>query len=101
MDYVLITYTHEEDDEPQYVYSELDGHRREVRRVEFYPGGLCFAYGNERGNCEALAAEPFPRDLRDLNRPGEAEARAISRSLFQEVWNQAAERPDGFLGMFF
>ena len=36
-----------------------------------------------------------------LNRPGEVEVRAIPRQLFIEVWNQAQERPDGFMGMFY
>ena len=44
---------------------------------------------------------PFPEDLRTLNRPGEVEVRAIPRQLFIEVWNQAQERPDGFMGMFY
>ena len=29
------------------------------------------------------------------------EVRAIPRQLFIEVWNQAQERPDGFMGMFY
>ena len=33
----------EEDDEPNFVYSELDSGRLETRRVEFYPNGICFA----------------------------------------------------------
>ncbi len=101
MQYVLLERTHELEDEPIYVYSELDERRCETRRVEFYRGGLCFAYGEERGGCDALSPEPFPEDLRALNRPGEIQARAIPRPLFQEVWNQSAERPDGFMGMFF
>ena len=36
-----------------------------------------------------------------LNVPGEVTARTIPASVFREVWDQAAERPDGFMGMFF
>ena len=101
MTYVWITYHHNEEDEPSEVYSELDENRLEVRTVEFFRNGLSFSYGEERGNFDALSKEPFPEDLRALNVSGEQEARAISRSFFQEIWNQAQERPDGFMGMFF
>ena len=65
----------EEDDEPNFVYSELDSGR--------------------------LNPEPFPENLRELNHPGEVEVRSIPRQMFVEVWTQAQERPDGFMGMFF
>ena len=103
MRYVAAEWDHDLDDEPYLVYSELDGSRRETRRVEFYRNGITFSYGGERGNEGALAPEPFPEDLRDLPPPGEEgdfSAREISPGLFYEIWNQAQERPDGFMGMF-
>ena len=100
MIYVLLEYESPEEDEPRLVYAQLDDGRREIRRVEFYPNGLSFAYGGERGHEEALSPEPFPEDLRTLNRPGEVSARAIPASVFQTVWGQAQERPDGLFGMF-
>ncbi len=100
MNYVLTEWDHDLDDEPYLVYSELDGDRMEVRKVEFFRNGICFSYGGERGNEGALSKVPFPEDLRTA--AGEAgECRSISRQLFQEIWNQAQERPDGFMGMFF
>lgn len=104
MRYVLAEWDHDLDDEPYLVYSELDDSRREVRRVEFYRNGITFSYGGERGNEGALSSDPFPEDLRDLPPPdGEWDfsAREISPGLFYEIWNQAQERPDGFMGMFF
>lgn len=101
MNYVWITYHREEDDEPSEVYFELDENRTEVRKVEFFRNSLCFSYGEERGSFDALSKEPFPEDLRSLNLEGERDVKAISRSFFQEIWNQAQERPDGFMGMFF
>lgn len=102
MKYVLAEWDHELDDEPYQIYSELDGARREIRRVEFYRNGVTFSYGGERGNEGALEPEPFPEDLRDLQmEEGDFTAREISPSLFYEIWNQAQERPDGFMGMFF
>lgn len=104
MRYLLAEWEHDLDDEPYRIYSELDGGRRETRRVEFYRNGITFSYGGERGNEGALAPEPFPEDLRELRPPEDGEgdyvAREISPGLFWEVWNQAQERPDGFMGMF-
>ena len=100
MTYLLVEYESPEEDEPALVYSQLDGARREVRRVEFYPGGMCFACGGERGREEALSPDPFPEDPRDLCRPGQVTARAIPASAFQAVWGQAQELPDGFFGLF-
>ena len=102
MQYVLVEWDHDLDDEPYRIYSELDDSRCEVRKVEFFRNGICFSYGAERGNQGALSGVPFPEDLRTLTgEAGECRARSISRQLFQEIWNQAQERPDGFMGMFF
>lgn len=101
MKYVLVEWDHDLDDEPYLIYSELDHSRRETRRVEFYRNGITFSYGGERGNEGALSADPFPEDLRDLPSPeGDFSAHEISPSLFYEIWNQAQERPDGFMGLF-
>lgn len=107
MQYVLVEWDHDLDDEPYRIYSELDDSRCEVRRVEFFRNGICFSYGAERGNSEALADVPFPEDLREIESASEDlqgesfTAGYISPQLFYEIWNQAQERPDGFMGMFF
>ena len=102
MEYVLTEWDHDLDDEPYLVYSELDDGRMERRKVEFFRNGICFSYGAERGNQGALSGVPFPEDLRTVTgEAGECRAMSISRQLFQEIWNQAQERPDGFMGMFF
>ena len=83
MRYLLAEWTHQEEDEPYLIYSEMDEERRETRRVEFYRNGITFSYGGERGNEGALRREPFPEDLRDLQTPeGELSAREISPGLF-------------------
>ena len=101
MTYVWVKYLKADEDEPCEVYSELDENRLETRKVEFFNNGICFSYGEERGNYDALSKVPFPKDLRALNFTGEQEARDISYQFFQEIWNQAQERPDGFMSMFF
>lgn len=104
MEYVMAEWDHDLDDEPYRIYYELDGSRREVRRVEFYRNGITFSYGGERGSEDALSPDPFPADLREFHpEPDEGvfTARNISPGLFYEIWNQAQERPDGFMGLFF
>ena len=100
MTYVLVTHLIHQEDDPSEVYSEMDENRMEVRRLEFYQNGIHFQYGEENGNCEALAKEPFPEDLGTLNRPGEVAAQVISARTFWDAWNQALESPSGFMGIF-
>ena len=58
MEYVIKELLHpEEDDEANFIYSELDSQRRETRRVEFYPSGMCFAYGGDMGQDRRREAE--------------------------------------------
>ena len=70
MSYVLIEQNLEEEDEPRFIYAELDSGRREVRRVEFYPNGLCFAYGGDYGREEALSPAPYPETTISRLYPG-------------------------------
>lgn len=101
MEYILIERTHDEIDEPNKIYSEIDRDRMETRRVEFYPSGLCFAYGEEHGHEEALKQTPFPTDLHELETEEDTCARTIPRSIFREIWDHAAESPDSLMDMFF
>ena len=101
MEYILIERIHEEIDEPNKIYSELDRDRMETRRVEFYPSGMCFAYGDEHGHEEVLAKEPFPTDLRELETDEDTKAHTISRQIFREIWEHAAETPDSIMTLFF
>ena len=74
MEYIVKELLHpEEDDEARYVYSELDSERKETRRVEFYPGGVCFSYGGDMGHDEVLDPTPFPAELRTPRRVRGAE----------------------------
>ena len=48
MDYVLLEWDHDLDDEPYLVYSELDEKRMERRKVEFFRGEIGRASCRER-----------------------------------------------------
>ena len=91
----------EEDDEPNFVYSELDSGRLETRRVEFYPNGICFAYGGDMGHEEVLNPEPFPENLRELNHPGEVEVRSIPRRCSLRCGRRPRSGPTALWGCSF
>ena len=99
MQYLWFTYQNVDEDEPTEVYVEMDNDRMETRRVEFFLGGLCFSYGEERGQEDALRQEPYPENIRSLNGDN-VEVKTISPGFFREIWNQAQERPDGFMSLF-
>lgn len=101
MEYICREFFDPQEDEPRLIYSELDEARREVRRVEFYPGGFCFACGGDRGQAGALRREPFPPELRQLTRPGVSEARSVSGRVFSEIWLQAQAQPESFMQLFY
>lgn len=99
MEYLLIENPAAEADEPVQVFAELDEQRRERKRVEFYAGGVCFSYGEERGREHLLRQEPYPREL-SLLCQGDTVCHVIPSSTFFHAWSQSGELPDGFQAMF-
>jgi len=99
MTYLWFTYRNGEEDDPTEMYVELDRDRMETRRVEFFQGGVCFSYGEEKGHEEVLSREPYPENIYSLN-TDDVEVKPITPGFFREIWNQALERPDGFLSLF-
>ena len=99
MEYLLMENPKAEADEPVQVFAELGDDRRERKRVEFYAGGVCFSYGEERGREHLLRQEPYPADLSVLNE-GCVSCHSIPSSTFYHAWSQSGELPDGFQAMF-
>lgn len=98
MDYILVEHSEVEDeDDVEKVYSEIDENRKEHRRVEFYPSGLCFAYGGEHGHEEVL--DTLPEDLHDLETDEYTKVRHVRPKIFEEIWNHAAESTDSVMGL--
>ena len=99
MEYLLMENPKADLDEPVQVFAELGDDRRERKRVEFYAGGVCFSYGEERGREHLLRQEPYPADLSVLNVDGRS-CHSIPSSTFYHAWSQSGELPDGFQAMF-
>lgn len=99
MEYLLMENPTADVDEPVQIFAEIGDDRRERRRVEFYPSGVCFSYGEERGRENLLRQEPYPEDLSRLNEGGVV-CHAIPSATFFHAWSQSGELPDGFQAMF-
>lgn len=99
MEYLLMENPKADVDEPVQVFAEIGDDRRERKRVEFYAGGVCFSYGEERGREQLLRQEPYPQDLSLLSEGG-AVWHVIPSSTFYHAWSQSGELPDGFQAMF-
>ena len=91
MQYYMIEWEHEEEDEPWKLYLELDSRGGPRRKVEAYRVGL------------------YPSDA-DLDEPpmhprqaagSEGNVTALNRVQFDDIWEQSRQMPDGFMGMFF
>ncbi len=99
MQYLWFTYENPDEDDPSEVYVELNPDRTENRKVEFFLGGICFSYGEERGQEDALRKEPWTENILSLNNE-HVTVKSITPGFFREIWNQAQERPDGFMSLF-
>ena len=86
--------------EVDFLYAQPDRENgRQVYDVEFYAGGVCFSYGEERGREQFLRQEPYPQDLSLLSEGG-AVWHSIPSATFYHAWSQSGELPDGFQAMF-
>ena len=84
--YLYVEWKHAHPDEPTRLYSELDGERYEVRKVELYADGRRdFADANEEFGGTRLGELPVP-PLSELATDPEFEPKEISAEEFQRQW---------------
>ena len=91
MQYYMIEWEHEEEDEPWKLYLELDSRGCPPRKVEASRVGLSQSYDD--------LDEP-PMDPRQAA-GSEGNVTALNRVQFDDIWEQSRQMPDGFMGMFF
>jgi hypothetical protein len=89
MEYLAVRWKHNLADMPVEIYSELDGRRMEVRKVEvFKNGNLGFASAAKSRGPSKLGIEPVP-PLREIAAQTEFEPRLSNAQEFEKMWNSA------------
>jgi len=86
MTYMRVKWKHSLPTEPVLLYSELDGARWELRKIEvFADGRRDFATASEATGGTRLSKEPLPT-LDEIARDPQFEPTEITRAEFEEVW---------------
>ena len=92
MQYYMIEWDHEEEDEPWKLYLELDSRGCPRRKVEAYR-----VSPTENMSDRSWMATMDPRQAAG----SEGNVTALNRVQFDDIWEQSRQMPDGFMGMFF
>lgn len=88
MKYIRLKWNHTNPDEPVWIFSELDGDGREIRKIECFQNGFCdVATATTSSGSAALFTMPLP-DLSVLSRDPEFTPREITKDEFEEVWTK-------------
>jgi len=92
MTHIVVTWHHENPDEPVELFSELDDERFEVRKVEvFRDGRKCFADASANSGNTALGIVPVP-PLDEIASDRQFTPRTITKEEFEATW-VTATRP--------
>jgi hypothetical protein len=88
MEYLKISWLHRFEDEPVFLYSEIDGQRFENRKIEIYPdGSFGIANCNFHFGGTALSDTIMP-DIEDISEDKLFIPELISQAEFELIWNQ-------------
>ena len=88
MEFIDVTWRHEDQYEPIRLVSELDAQRYETRKLEFFLGGRVeFASSRAVSGSTMLGVEPVP-SLAEINADPQFIGKAISKGEFEAMWVQ-------------
>jgi hypothetical protein len=86
MNYIRVKWLHSFEDEPVFMYSELDDERWEIRKVEIFADGRRgFASAFESAGGSGLSKEPLP-SIEEIASDQQFEPVAITKDEFESVW---------------
>lgn len=92
MTYIKVQWIHDFQDEPIFLYSELDSKRKEIRKVEVYKNGkFGYACENKSVNGTFLSKTEIP-SLEDINADVQFVAYEIDKEYFESIWNKIVKR---------
>jgi hypothetical protein len=88
MEYLKISWLHRFEDEPVFLYSEIDGQRFENRKIEIYPdGSFGIANSNFHFGGTALSDTVMP-GIEDISEDKLFIPELISQAEFELIWNE-------------
>ncbi len=90
--YQRVEWVHEFEDEPRFIYSELDDERYEMRKIEVFKDGSIVRVSEENpeSGSTGLSDLPYPgTEEINANPSEEFHAEEISKAEFEELWNSA------------
>ncbi len=88
MEYLKVSWLHHFEDEPLYLYTEIDALRFENRKIEIYPdGSFGIANSNFHFGGTALSDEIMP-PIEDISEDKQFIPELISQEEFELIWNQ-------------
>ena len=89
MEYLAVEWNHNLPDMPNKIYSELDGQRMEVRKVEvFRNGSMGYASAAASTGSSKLGIEAIP-PIREIATQAEFKPRPSTRQEFESMWTLA------------
>lgn len=92
MTYMKVQWIHDFQDEPILLYSELDGKRNEIRKIEVYRNdNLGYACKDKSVNGTFLSKTEIP-SLEDINADVQFKACEIDKEYFELIWSNAVRR---------
>ena len=90
MEYLDVQWRNAPDLEPVRLVSELDKHRQEIRKLEFFPNGTVgFATVDVSSRGTELSVTPVPT-LEEINRDSQFVGSVMTAREFEELWNKYA-----------
>ncbi|MFJ7272782.1 DUF6881 domain-containing protein [Streptomyces sp. NPDC099050] len=87
--YLKLNWHHNFDDEPTWLYSELDESRYETRKVEVFRNGRRIFADSQLSTGNAMLGEIPAPSLEELNAEAEFTASEIERGEFEAEWSIA------------
>ena len=90
MEYIDVQWLHANPGDPIRLMSELDCHRYETRKLEFFSTGIVgSASGTSESENTRLGVVPMP-SLEEINADPQFRGVPIQRELFESLWKQHA-----------
>lgn len=94
MKFIKVKWIHKkgEENEPIWLYSEIDNSRWETRRVEVFKDNKHKSYSQKQlQEIGLLGFEPYP-ELEFINSQNEFEGYEITKEEFEDIWTKAIKQ---------